>query len=139
MTVASRFLEFQTKGNAQAVNVTDDLRSSLAETGLKNGICTLFVPGSTGGVTTVEFEPGLLRDLQEAWERLAPSGHTYKHDEAWGDGNGHSHIRASLLGASLTIPFVDGNFALGTWQQVIFVDFDNRSRLRRLVLQFLGE
>jgi secondary thiamine-phosphate synthase enzyme len=102
-------------------------------------VLTAFVPGATGGLTTVEYEPGLLEDLQALWERLAPHGEVYNHDRAWGDGNGHSHLRASLLKPDLSVPFVDGAFTLGTWQQVIFVDFDVRARQRELVLQFMGE
>ncbi|MFC1490942.1 secondary thiamine-phosphate synthase enzyme YjbQ, partial [Candidatus Latescibacterota bacterium] len=111
----------------------------LEETELMNGVLTVFVQGATGALTTVEYEPGLISDIEELWERIIPSGKKYNHDMAWGDGNGHSHVRASLLGPSLSIPFVSGSFTLGTWQQVVFIDFDNRARSRKLILQFIGE
>ncbi|RCK80732.1 MAG: secondary thiamine-phosphate synthase enzyme [Candidatus Ozemobacter sibiricus] len=139
MAVITRYLEHATKGNGHAIDLTPDLARMLRETGLRHGACTVFVPGATGGLTTVEYEPGLLLDLQELWERLAPARATYHHDATWHDGNGHSHVRASLVGPSLTVPFVDGAFTLGTWQQVVFLDFDIRPRTRRLVLQFIGE
>jgi len=100
---------------------------------------TVFVAGSTGGVTTIEYEPGLEEDFSRLLEKIAPSNLPYNHDKRWGDGNGFSHVRASLLGPSLTVPFADGRLSLGTWQQIVFVDFDNRPRVRTIVLQFLGE
>ena len=139
MAVITRYIEFSTHGNAESVNITSDLHEVLEETGLKNGLLTVFVPGATGALTTVEFEPGLIEDLKELWETIIPSTKTYNHDRAWGDGNGHSHLRASLVGPSLTLPFSSGEFTLGTWQQVIFIDFDVRKRSRKLVLQFIGE
>jgi len=139
MSVETKYIELETGGNAEAVDITPHLRKRLAETGLTDGVATVFVPGSTGGLTTIEFEPGLVEDLKELWERIAPAGRPYHHDRAWGDGNGHSHIRASIVGPSLSIPFCAGEFTLGTWQQVVFLDFDNRARSRRLILQFCGE
>ena len=139
MAVITRYIEFSTHGNAESVNITADLHEVLEETGLQNGLLTVFVPGATGALTTVEFEPGLIEDLKELWETIIPSTKTYNHDRAWGDGNGHSHLRASLVGPSLTLPFSTGEFTLGTWQQVIFIDFDVRKRSRKLVLQFIGE
>ncbi|MBN1294315.1 MAG: YjbQ family protein [Candidatus Latescibacteria bacterium] len=139
MAVVTQQIEFSTHGNAEIVDITPDIRNLLSGSGLSDGIVTVFVPGATGGVTTVEYEPGLVQDLNELWERIIPSNKTYHHDRAWGDGNGHSHVRASLLGPSLTIPFCSGTLTLGTWQQVIFIDFDVRSRSRRLILQFMGE
>lgn len=120
-------------------DITADLRERLVGTGLRNGIMAVFVPGATGALTTVEYEPGLIEDLGELWERLAPSDRPYHHDRTWDDGNGHSHVRASLVGPSITIPFVDGELTLGTWQQVIFIDFDVRARRRSLVVQCVGE
>jgi secondary thiamine-phosphate synthase enzyme len=111
----------------------------VASSGLKDGTATVFVTGSTGGVTTVEYESGLLSDLQDLFDHLVPSDIHYQHNLRWGDGNGHAHVRASLLGASLTVPFVDQRLALGTWQQIVFVDFDNRPRSRELILQLMGE
>ncbi len=139
MAVVTRELHLDTGGNAEIHEITGPIREALAETGLEAGIVTVFVPGATGGLTTVEYEPGLVRDLTELWERLAPEERTYHHNEKWHDGNGHSHVRASLLGPSLTVPFVAGELTLGTWQQVIFIDFDARARSRRLVLQYMGE
>ncbi len=139
MTVLSKFLSLETQGNGEIVNITDRLTEIFAETGLQNGILTVFVAGSTGAITTVEFEPGLVNDLKDLWEHIASSSDVYQHDRAWGDGNGHSHIRASLVGPSLTIPFVRGKLTLGTWQQVVFIEFDVHPRSRELVLQFMGE
>jgi len=139
MAVITKHIEFTTRGNAEIVDITPDLRKALEETDLRNGIITVFVPGATGAVTTVEYEPGLVRDLDELWECIIPSNRSYHHDRTWGDGNGHSHVRASLLGPSLSIPFSSGAYTLGTWQQVVFIDFDIRSRRRKLVLQFMGE
>jgi secondary thiamine-phosphate synthase enzyme len=106
---------------------------------MKNGIAVLFVPGSTAGLTTIEYEPGLLADLPEAFERVAPTDKSYHHDQRWGDGNGHAHIRAALIGPSLTVPFSDGRLLLGTWQQIVLLDFDNRPRQRKIAMQLLGE
>ena len=139
MSVITKYLELATHGNAETFNITPRLFEALEDTELKNGVLTVFVPGATGALTTVEFEPGLIQDLKELWEQIIPSSKAYNHNRAWGDGNGHSHIRASLLGPSLSIPFSTGVFTLGTWQQVVFIDFDNRSRSRKLVLQFIGE
>ena len=139
MAVITRQCEFSTHGNSEIHDITPELADALADTGLSDGIVTVFVPGATGGVTTVEYEPGLVRDLDELWERIASSKKRYHHDDTWDDGNGHSHVRASLVGPSLTIPFCAGRLTLGTWQQVIFVDFDVRRRSRKLVMQFIGE
>jgi secondary thiamine-phosphate synthase enzyme len=111
----------------------------IKEAEVDTGICVLFTPSSTSGVTTIEYEPGCLQDLKRAFERIAPSGEQYAHNARWGDGNGHSHIRAALLGASLTIPVQNHQLMLGTWQQIILVDFDIRPRRRRLKVQVLGE
>jgi len=99
----------------------------------------VFVPGSTGGITTIEYEPGLKRDLPEALDKIAPMNKTYHHDATWGDGNGFAHVRAAFIGPSLTVPFSDGRLHLGTWQQIVLLDFDNRSRHRRIVVQIMGE
>jgi len=139
LAVLTRYLEFDTRGNAQILDITPKIRRELDGTGLHDGLLTVFVPGATGALTTVEYEPGLVQDLDELWERLIPSDAPYNHDRTWGDGNGHSHLRASLLGPSISVPFTEGEFTLGTWQQVIFIDFDNRPRRRKLVLQFIGE
>lgn len=137
--VITRYFELDTRGNAEVVNITPHLREHLNASKLTDGTLTVFVPGATGGLTTVEFEPGLVEDLAELWERIIPSNLPYHHNMTWGDGNGHSHVRASLLGPSLSIPFCSGEFTLGTWQQVVFIDFDTRHRSRKIVLQFVGE
>ena len=139
MAVETRYISCATRGNGEAVDITDDLRAALDDTGLSDGIVTVFVQGATGALTTVEYEPGLIEDMPELWERLVPADAPYQHDRTWGDGNGHSHLRATLLGPSLTVPFTDGGLTLGTWQQVIFIDFDVRARSRRLVVQIMGE
>ena len=139
MAVITKYIEFNTSGNSESIDITSRLRDALDETELQNGIVTVFVPGATGALTTVEYEPGLVQDMEELWEKLIPSSKSYHHDRTWGDGNGHSHLRSTLLGPSLSVPFCSGAFTLGTWQQVIFIDFDARSRTRRLVLQFIGE
>ncbi len=139
MSVATRRVSLQTEGNCDIRDITGEVRRELRQTGMNDGIVTVFVPGATGGVTTVEFEGGLVRDLKEMFDSVAPQGKRYHHDQKWHDGNGHSHVRASLLGPSLSVPFSDGELILGTWQQIVFVDFDVRRRARSLVLQFIGE
>ena len=121
------------------LDLTSHVSKKLMESGLENGTATLFVTGSTAGITTIEYEEGLVKDFSELMEKLIPSTVTYHHDARWGDGNGFSHVRASLLGPSLTVPFYDGKLALGTWQQIVFVDFDNRERSRKIILQFMGK
>jgi secondary thiamine-phosphate synthase enzyme len=137
--VVSKSIELRTNGHCDIQDITSQVNRAVAPSGVKNGIVTVFVPGSTGGVTTVEFESGLISDLQQMFDRIIPTDIAYKHDLRWGDGNGHAHVRASLLGPSLTVPLVDGRLTLGTWQQIVFVDFDNRSRSRRLIVQIVGE
>jgi secondary thiamine-phosphate synthase enzyme len=137
--VHSGEIELVTEGAGSVVDLTGPVNDELRRAGIRNGTVTVFVPGSTGGVTTVEFEDGLVRDLGELFERLAPRGPEYHHDARWGDGNGFSHCRASLLGPSLTVPVIEGRLTLGTWQQIVFLDFDNRERRRRIVVQVLGE
>ncbi len=139
MAVHSTSLSFQTRGEGHTLDLTPRVQEALSNTGLRAGIVTVFVPGSTGGVTTIEFEPGAVEDLRRLFDRIAPREIVYAHEEAWHDGNGHSHVRAALLGPSLTIPFVDGQLKLGTWQQIILVDFDNRSRRREIHVQIMGE
>jgi secondary thiamine-phosphate synthase enzyme len=137
--VVTKRIGLKTKGNCHILDITRQVAQEVADSGLKDGTVTVFVPGSTGGVTTVEYESGLLSDLQNFFDRLAPSNIHYQHNLRWGDGNGHAHVRASLLGASLTVPFVDKGLTLGTWQQIVFIDFDNRPRSRELILQLMGE
>jgi len=139
MTVTTEYISFSTKGNADVIDITPDVSAKLKSSKIKNGIVTLNSIGSTGALTTCEYEPGLVQDIKEIFSKIIPQGVSYNHDEAWGDGNGHSHLRASIVGPSLTVPFVNGDLTLGTWQQIIFIDFDNRSRNRKIVLQFMGE
>jgi secondary thiamine-phosphate synthase enzyme len=137
--VVNERIALKTEGNGHVLDITDEVRRHLRGSGLRNGIVTLFTPSSTSALTTTEYESGVVHDLQQLFERVAPSGIEYRHNLRWGDGNGHSHVRHALFGPSLTIPFVEGQLTLGTWQQVIFVDFDNRSRSRAVVVQIIGE
>lgn len=137
--IVTRSLDFKTNGRCDTIDITRQVASEIAQSGITSGTVTLFVPGSTAGITTIENESGVVQDFADMWERTVPSGLSYAHDRAWGDGNGYSHVRAAVLGASLTVPFVDKSMTLGTWQQIVLVDFDNRARSRRLVLQIMGE
>ena len=137
--VLTKRITFQTKGNCDIINVTPEVEQQVAETKIKNGIVTIFISGSTAGITTIECESGLLSDFQSMWERVVPQNIPYEHNRAWGEGNGHAHVRASLLGASLVVPFTDKKIAIGTWQQIVLIDFDNRPRSRQLILQIMGE
>jgi len=137
--VVTQTIQLRTRGNGDIHDVTPDVTNAVRMSELSNGIVTLFVQGSTGAVSTVEYEPGLVTDLRDCFDRIVPPNISYQHDRRWQDGNGHSHVRATLLGPSLTVPFVEGRLTLGTWQQIIFVDFDVRSRSRTLVLQIMGE
>ena len=139
MVVVTKYLNFDTKGNADIVDITDDVTVAVNGSGIEDGIVTVFAPGSTMAVTTLEYEPGLVFDLTQALERIAPQDMTYQHNERWHDGNGHSHVRASLLGQSESFPIIDGNIALGTWQQIICIDLDNKPRSRKLIVQIIGE
>jgi secondary thiamine-phosphate synthase enzyme len=130
MTVTSMSFSLRTEGNCEIIDITENVSEAVAGSGLDSGIVTVFVPGSTAGVTTVEYEPGLVEDMEEMFERVVPRGLEYHHNLRWHDGNGHSHVRASMLGPSLTIPFSEGRLTLGIWQQVILVDFDNKARNR---------
>jgi len=137
--VVTKRIGLKTKGDCHIIDITRQVAQEVAGSGLKDGTVTVFVTGSTGGVTTVEYESGLISDLRDLFDRLAPSNIPYQHNLRWGDGNGHAHVRASLVGPSLTVPFVDQKLTPGTWQQIVFVDFDNRPRSRELVLQLMGE
>jgi secondary thiamine-phosphate synthase enzyme len=139
MPVKTGSISLNTRGNTDICNITKELERLVIESGLKSGTLTIFCPSSTSGLTTVEFEPGAVADLKRLFAELVPSERDYAHNAAWDDGNGHSHMRASLLGPSLTIPFVEKTLTLGTWQQVVYVDFDTRSRHRELVVQIVGE
>ncbi len=139
MQVITEYINLSTKPELDIINISDDVRSIIRKAGIMNGQVTVFVPGATGGISTVEYEPGLLQDIPELWEKIAPAGKTYHHNETWHDGNGHSHIRATLTKPDLTVPIVDGEMTLGTWQQIIFLDYDVPARQRKLVVQLIGE
>ena len=139
MTVITKTIEINSKGENDMVDITDQTLKAILESKLENGIVTIFVSGSTAAVTTIEYEPGLRTDFPIMLNRIIPKDIEYKHDETWHDGNGHSHVRASLIGPSLTVPFKDGNLILGTWQQIVFCELDIRSRERRITLQIIGE
>jgi len=139
MSVKTLSLTLSSRGHADIQDITGPLTTCIGDSGLQNGILTVFCPSSTSAVTTIEFEPGVVSDLKRLFDEIVPVNRPYAHDAAWGDGNGHSHVRAALLKASLTVPFVSGRLTLGTWQQIIYVDFDNRPRRRELVVQIIGE
>jgi len=132
-------LSINTKGEDDILDVTKDVAEAVVESRLRNGVVTIFVPGSTGTLTTIEYEPGLLKDLPNVLERVAPRSLEYEHERRWHDGNGHSHVRASIMGPCLTVPFVNGRLTLGTWQQIVFLELDVRARSRQLILQIMGE
>ena len=137
--VVTKTISLQTKGQCDIIDITSQVARQVAEADINSGTATVFVAGSTAGVATIEFESGVLSDLNAMWERIIPQGISYDHDRAWGDGNGYSHVRASLLGASLVVPFNDKRLTLGTWQQIVLIDFDNRPRSRQIILQIMGE
>ncbi len=139
MTVTTHQLEFNTQGDAEIQDLTGAVTEVVGGSGMRNGIVTVFCPGSTGAVTTIEFESGALADLKRLFDEIIPQDRDYEHNRRWGDGNGHSHVRAALLGPSLSVPLVDGRLTLGTWQQIIHVDFDNRPRRRKITVQMVGE
>ena len=132
-------IKFNTRGAGDIVDITGELKKAIRESKMISGSVLVFTPSATSGLTTLEYEPGLLKDLPRLMEQLVPSDKAYGHDETWHDGNGFSHLRAALIGPSLTIPFIDRELSLGTWQQVVFLEFDNRARQRRLTVQITGE
>ncbi|MGC8777179.1 MAG: secondary thiamine-phosphate synthase enzyme YjbQ [Candidatus Caldatribacteriaceae bacterium] len=137
--VITKELVFPTSGHGEVVKITEKVEELLAQSSLQRGMVLLFVPGNTATVTTLEFEPGLVTDLRKAWERLVPSDGEYEHNLRWGDGNGYAHVRSSFSGPSIVVPFEEGRLILGTWQDLVLVDFDNRPRDRRLIVQMVGE
>lgn len=139
MTVLTYKIHMETPKNYHMVNITDQIDEKLRESGLEHGTITIFVPGSTAGLTTVEYEPGLVKDLEIFFEEIIPQKKYYHHHETWHDNNGHSHVRASLLGPSIVIPFVSGRMTLGTWQQIVLIDFDVPARSRKIIIQIMGE
>lgn len=139
MTVITKQLSIHSKEEGEIIDITNKISQVVSETNLKNGNVTVFVSGSTGALTTIEYEPGLIQDLPKIMERIAPKDLFYEHERRWHDGNGHSHIKAALIGPSLTIPFVKGRLTLGTWQQIVFVELDIHSRVRTIIIQIIGE
>jgi secondary thiamine-phosphate synthase enzyme len=137
--VVTQMFDVATKGQGDARDITEKVASAVTETRMRAGIATVFVVGSTAGITTIEFEPGAVADLNSVFERLAPRNAEYRHHLRWGDDNGSSHVRAALLGPSITVPFTNSTLALGTWQQIMLLEFDTRPRRREVVIQMLGE
>jgi secondary thiamine-phosphate synthase enzyme len=138
MTKTGRF-QIRTQGNSQVLDITEQVGREVAATGLRDGIVCVFVVGSTAGITTTESEPGLLQhDLKAFYERIAPEREYYRHEETWNDDNGHSHVRASSLGPSVSVPLIDGRMPLGTWQQIVLLDFDTRPRQREVIVQVVS-
>ena len=139
MPVKTHSISISTRGNADIIDITEEVGRAVAESGLKSGTVTVFTPSSTSGLTTIEYESGALADLRRLFDEILPADREYAHNARWGDGNGHSHVRAALLGPSMTVPFVAGRLTLGTWQQIVYLDFDVRPRRRELVVQVMGE
>lgn len=139
MQIKTITFNVNSKGHTDIIDITDEVQSRLKESGLRNGNVLVFAPGATAGITTIEYEPGLLKDYPDFFERLIPSNAKYNHDETWHDANGYAHVRASLQGSSITVPFTDSKMMLGTWQQIVLIDFDNRQRTRKIITQFIGE
>ncbi|WP_420264793.1 secondary thiamine-phosphate synthase enzyme YjbQ [Candidatus Magnetominusculus dajiuhuensis] len=137
--VINKTLGFSTRGNGHLIDVTSHVNGVLTESGIRSGILTVFVVGSTAAITTLEYEPGLIKDMAELYDKLVPANKRYAHDDTWGDANGFSHVRAALQGPSLTIPFEDGSLYLGVWQQIVLADFDHRPRQRNIVVNIIGE
>jgi secondary thiamine-phosphate synthase enzyme len=139
MRIITKNIQLKSKGETDIIDITDHVSQAIEESSVSNGIATVFVAGSTAALTTIEYEPGLKHDFPRMLSRVAPKDIVYDHDNTWHDGNGHSHLRASLIGPSLTIPVVGGKLTLGTWQQIVFLEMDTRPRNRNLIVQMLGE
>lgn len=138
--VKTHHLNIKTRGNCHILDITGRVAELITQSGFNEGAVTLFNVGSTAGLTTIEYEPGLVNhDINAAFEKIAPRNGTYQHEETWHDDNGHAHVRAALLGPSLVVPFIDGSLTLGTWQQIVLVDFDTRARTRKIICQINGE
>jgi secondary thiamine-phosphate synthase enzyme len=138
--VKTEKLQIKTRGNCEVIDITGQVAGAIGKSGITDGVVTVFNVGSTAGITTTEYEPGLVNyDIAALFERLAPENARYEHEETWHDDNGHAHVRASLLGPSMSVPIVDGEMMLGTWQQIVLIDFDTRSRTRTVVCQIIGE
>ncbi len=139
MPAANGTIRLKTSARDEIIDITGMVQEVVSESKFKSGLACVFVAGSTAAVTTVEYEPGLVADMHEALDRLYPKDKDYEHHQRWGDGNGHSHLRASMVGPSLTVPVVDGQLLLGTWQQIVFMEFDNKPRTREITVQIVGE
>jgi len=139
MNVYTGEIIIKDKGGFEVFNITEKVKEEIRKSRLKDGTVTVFVPGATGALTTIEYEPGLVKDLKELLDKYIPPGRNYHHEERWHDGNGHSHLRASLIGPSISVPFVNSQLTLGTWQQIIFLELDNKPHTRKLVVQVVGE
>lgn len=139
MEIATLSISVSTKGNCDIIDITNQVSSIISKNNFIEGNVLVFAGGSTAGITTIEYEPGLLKDYPKFFDRIASVNMNYEHDNTWHDGNGHSHVRAAIQGASLTVPFSKGSLLLGTWQQIVFVDFDNRSRKREITIQITGK
>ena len=139
MAVITKQIKISSKSENDIIDITEQVADAISESGISNGTITVFVSGSTGAITTIEYEPGLVKDFPEMLSRISPDDINYEHEQRWHDGNGRSHVKASLVGPSLTIPFKDGQLLLGTWQQIVFLELDTRARARTLVLQIIGE
>lgn len=139
MATALETVSVRTEAEDEVVDITREVQEAVSGSGVANGLACVFVAGSTAALTTVEYEPGLVSDLHDAMDRLYPKDIGYEHHRRWGDGNGHSHVRASMLGPSLTVPVVDGRLLLGTWQQIVFMEFDNKPRTREIAVQVVGD
>jgi len=138
--IKTQQIRINTKGSCEVVNLTEQVLSAMTGAGISDGIVTLFVVGSTAGITTTEYEPGLVNhDIADLFDKIAPSGAGYRHEQTWNDDNGHSHLRASLLGPCLTVPIIGGELSLGTWQQIVLIEFDTRPRTRTIICQFIGQ
>lgn len=136
--IINSYLSFNTTSETDVIDITHEVSETVSQSGISEGRVCLFVPGSTASITTIEYESGVVQDLKEAVERLAPEGIFYRHDAKWGDGNGYAHVRAALIGPSLTVPLIDRSLVLGTWQQIVLVDFDNRPRDRKILVHISG-
>jgi secondary thiamine-phosphate synthase enzyme len=139
MKVVSKTIKVSSKGEDDIIDITEELSSLVKQSTIENGTVTVFISGSTAAITTIEYEPGLIHDFPEMVSRIVPNDIEYKHDNTWHDGNGHSHVKASLIGPSLTVPIVYGKLALGTWQQIVLLEMDTRARNRNVILQIMGE
>ena len=139
MAVITKQIKISSKSENDIINITEQVADAISESGISNGTITVFVSGSTGAITTIEYEPGLVKDFPEMLSRVAPDDINYEHEQRWHDGNGRSHVKASLVGPSLTVPFKDRQLLLGTWQQIVFLELDTKARTRTLVLQIIGE